>query len=102
MSATRNRNSRPRRHGGLHRLRGPGGQATWSTRFWGAKPAHLWVEQPTKFDLVVNLTWPGEGAGPGSAAHPARPRRRGDRMSSRREFITLLGGRGFVVFLCER
>src|SRR5262245_58132142 len=29
---------------------------------------------------------------PGGAAHAARPRRRGDRMSSRREFILALGG----------
>src|SRR5262249_14297530 len=34
----------------------------------------------------------GQDARPRRAAHPARPRRRGDRMSSRREFITLLGG----------
>src|SRR6185503_2544205 len=29
---------------------------------------------------------------PGATAHAARPRRRGDRMTSRREFIALLGG----------
>src|SRR5262249_20230554 len=33
-----------------------------------------------------------QGAWPGSAGDAARPRRRGDRMMRRREFITLLGG----------
>src|SRR5215472_6142320 len=33
-----------------------------------------------------------EGPWPRSLAHAAHPRRRGDRMSSRREFISLLGG----------
>ena len=54
MSATRNRNHAGR-HGGLHRLSGPGAPATWLTDFAGAKPSYLRVEQPTKFDLVVNL-----------------------------------------------
>src|SRR5262249_15575136 len=33
-----------------------------------------------------------EGVGPRSASDAARPRRRGDRMMNRRQFITLLGG----------
>ena len=57
----------------------------------GAKPADLPVEQPTKIsdcDQYEN----GESARPDDLADIASPKRRGDRMIPRREFIALLGG----------
>jgi hypothetical protein len=54
-----------------------------------AKPVDISVEQPTKFDLTMNLIT-AKALGPHHAADAGRPRRQGDWMIGRREFVTLL------------
>ena len=57
----------------------------------GAKPSELPVQAATKFELIVNLKT-AKALGLDMPADAARPRRRGDRMIRRREFIAFLGG----------
>ena len=57
----------------------------------GTKPADLPVQQSTKVELVINLKT-AKALGLTFPLPLLGPRRRGDRMIGRREFITLLGG----------